>query len=76
MLEYLNSLSLTIFGFPFLGQLPLILGALGESRVCQHILLLGTAYLANPENGDAFKMNITGLQSETRQKELREVMSA
>lgn len=38
------------------------------------ILLLGTAHLGNPDNGDAFKMNIDGIQSEKRQKELSEVV--
>lgn len=38
------------------------------------ILLLGTAHLDNPDNGDAFKSHIEGLNSEKRQKEMAEVI--
>lgn len=38
------------------------------------ILLLGTVHLANPDNGDAFKAKVEGLQTERRQLELKEVI--
>lgn len=39
------------------------------------ILLLGTVHLGNPDNDDAFKMEVEGIQTEKRQKELTEVIT-
>jgi hypothetical protein len=39
------------------------------------ILLLGTVHLGNPDNDDAFKMEVEGLQTEKRQQELSEVIT-